>query len=136
MKVHGLPDSFTVVTTPTSQSELCDICFDYDFQRFVRLIRGGVDDEIIGVFADKAEAVEVAKRLLEAVQQSPEKPDTRFHKSPWTGWYATQESLWGVVICDKATDEKIVIEPPKEWGRKWAWNISSDGLGIVMQRTP
>jgi len=135
MKIHGLPETFWVVATPTSQSELCDICFDYDFKRFVQNIRGGLDDEIVAIFADKSEAVEEATKLLRAIQQTPEKPDTRFQKSPWAGWFATQESLSGVVLCDKESSQRIVVEPPQEWGGKWAWNISPDGSGIVMCRT-
>ena len=94
-----------------------------------------MDDEIVGIFADKAEAVAVAEGLLRAVRQSTEKPESRFHKSPWTDWFAMQKSLAGVFMCDKETEERVVVEPPKEWGRNWAWNIAPDGSGIVMQRT-
>jgi len=136
MNVHGIPDTFWLVTSPTPNSELGDICFACDFERFALQIRGGLDEKtIVGVFADQVEAVELAEKLLQAIQQPPETPDVRIHKSPWSEWFATQESLTGVVICSKTTGEKVVVEPPKEWRRHWAWNISDDGTGIVIRRT-
>jgi hypothetical protein len=136
MKLHGLPESFWIVISPTSNSQLCDICFDCDFERFASQIRGGLDEQkIAGIFSDQTEAVELAERLLQAIHQPPEQTDMRFHESPWADWYATQESITAVVICNKETAEKVVVEPPQEWGRKWAWNILEDGSGIVMHRT-
>jgi hypothetical protein len=57
------------------------------------------------------------------------------HPSPWPKWIATQEDSCSVRICDKASDEKIKVEPPADWGNAWAWNISQDGTGIVLRRT-
>ena len=39
------------------------------------------------------------------------------------------------MICDKSTSEKVLIEPPKEWGRNWAWNFAEGGSGIVIRQT-
>jgi hypothetical protein len=61
--------------------------------------------------------------------------EIRIHRSPWADWYATQESLASVSICNKSTGEKVEIEPPQEWGRYWAWNLTEDGTGIMMLRT-
>jgi hypothetical protein len=136
MKVHGIPDTLWFVTSPTPNSELGDICFECDFGRFALQIRGGLDEKkIVGVFADQAEAKELAEKLLQAIQQPPETPEIRIHKSPWPEWFATQESLTNVVICSKTTGEKVVVEPPKEWVHHWAWNITEDGTGIVIRRT-
>lgn len=136
MKTHGLPETLWFVTSPTPVSELGDICFECDFARFALQIRGGMDEQrIVGIFADEVEAKELAEKLLRAIQQPTEEPDVRIHKSPWPEWLATQESLTGVHICSKATGEKVLVEPPKEWGRNWAWNITEDGTGIVIRRT-
>lgn len=137
MQVHGLPDNFWVVTYPTANSHLCDISFECDFERFALQIRGGLDKRtIVGIFAVESEAVELAKKLLQTIQQASENPDLRTHKSPWAEWYASQESTAGVFIINKATGEQVFVEPPKEWGHNWNWNITPDGTGIVMRRTP
>ena len=136
MKIHGLPERFWVVVSPSPVSELGDICFECDFAQFAVQVRGGLDERrIVGIFADGAEATELAKKLLRAIHQPSEEPDVRVHKSPWPQWFATQESLTGVVICSKDTGEKVLVEPPKEWGRHWAWNLTEDATGIVMRRT-
>ena len=136
MKTHGLPETLWFVTSPTPNSEIGDICFECDFERFALQIRGGLDErKIVGIFADEADAVELAEKLLRAIQQPTEEPDVRIHKSPWSEWFATQESLTGVVICNKTTGEQVMVEPPKEWGRAWAWNITEDGFGIMIRRT-
>jgi len=135
MKTHGLPETLWFVVSPTPNSELGDICFECDFERFALQIRGGLDErKIVGIFADEGEAKELAERLLRAIQQPSEEPDLRIHKSPWPEWFATQDSLTGVVICSKTTGEKVVVEPPRDWGRHWAWNITEDGTGIVIRR--
>ena len=135
MITHGFPETFWFVVSPTPNSELGDICFECDFERFARQIRGGLDEQtIVGIFVDQTEAVELAERLLRAIQQPTEEPDIRFHESPWPGWFASQESLMGVNIINKATGEKVSVAPPTEWGREWAWNISPDGVGIVIRR--
>jgi hypothetical protein len=136
MKTHGLPETLWFVTSPTPNSELGDICFECDFERFALQIRGGLDEQkIVGVFADEGEAKELAERLLSAIQQPTEQPDIRIHKSPWPQWFAKQESLGAVSICNKITGETVVVEPPKRWGRNWAWNISDDETGIIIRRT-
>ena len=61
--------------------------------------------------------------------------DSQTHTSPWPEWYATQEDTASVTIISKASGEKMVIKPPTEWGRRWAWNISEDGTGVVIRRT-
>ena len=136
MRVVGLPETLWFVVSPTPASELGDICFECDFERFALQIRGGLDErKIVGIFADEGEAKELAEKLLAAIQQPSEDADTRIHKSPWPEWYATQESITGVCIINRATGEKVVVEPPREWGHHWAWNLTEDGSGIVIQRT-
>jgi len=135
MKSHGIPETLWFVTSPTANSELGDICFECDFERFAQQIRGGLDEgKIVGIFADETEAKELAERLLRAIQQPTEQSAIRFHKSPWPEWYATQESLAGVCIVNKATGEKVTVAPPREWRHNWAWNLAEDGSGIVIRR--
>jgi hypothetical protein len=57
------------------------------------------------------------------------------HLSPYKEWFADQGGLRGVWLCNKANAEKVKVEPPAEWGRHWAWNITEDGLGIYLRRT-
>ena len=136
MRVVGLPETLWFIVSPTPNSELGDICFECDFERFALQIRGSLDErKIVGIFADEGEAKELAEKLLRAIQQPTEEPDVRIHKSPWPEWFATQESLTGVFLVCKTTGEKVLVEPPREWGRNWAWNITEDGLGIVIRRT-
>lgn len=136
MLVKGLPDKFWLVVSPLPNSTLNDICFDCDFRRFALQIAGGLDEEtIVAVFAEQQPAVELAERLLRAAEE-PRKPlGVCIHESPWPEWFATQESLEGVMICNKLTSEKVLVEPPKEWGRNWAWNFVEDGSGIVIRQT-
>ena len=62
--------------------------------------------------------------------------DRRIHPSPYPQWYATQDtSARGVWLCDKASDRKVLVEPPAEWGRHWAWNLTEDGKGVGRERT-
>ena len=44
MKTHGLPETLWFVVSPTPNSELGDICFECDFERFALQIRGGLDE--------------------------------------------------------------------------------------------
>lgn len=56
---------FWVVTQPTGDSELVDILFESNPADLVQQGRGGLDyDDVVGAWADKAEAEEVAKGLL------------------------------------------------------------------------
>ena len=65
MKIHGLPETFWVITRPTEVSGLADICFSCTFGQLMLQTRGGLEaDDIIGIFADEAEAMELAKNLL------------------------------------------------------------------------
>jgi hypothetical protein len=61
--------------------------------------------------------------------------DRRIHPSPYSDWYATQDGSRGVRLCDKTSDRKVNVEPPAEWGRHWAWNVTEDGTGIYFVRT-
>ena len=62
--------------------------------------------------------------------------DRRTHLSPFPEWYATQDaSSCGVWICDKASDQKVKVEPPADWGRHWSWNVTEDGKGVCFKRT-
>ena len=90
MKLHGLPEKFWVVLSPSLTSTLGDIRFECDFKQFALQIRGGLDEnEIVGVFADERLATDLAERLLRTIHPAVEEPDTRIHKSPWPNWYAT-----------------------------------------------
>jgi hypothetical protein len=60
--------------------------------------------------------------------------DRRIHPSPFSDWYATQDGSRGVWLCDKASERKVKVEPPAEWGRHWAWNVTEDGRGIYFKR--
>ena len=61
--------------------------------------------------------------------------DPIIHQSPWHEWYATQDAVRGVWLCDKASDQKVKVEPPTEWERHWTWNVTEDGTGIYFKRT-
>jgi hypothetical protein len=136
MKIHGLPETFWVVASPSPVSQLGDICFECNFRQFALQVRGGLDeDRIVGIFADETEAKELAEKLLRAIHQPTEEPGVRVSKSPWPEWFATQESLAGVSIVSKTSGEKVMVEPPREWGRNWGWNFNKDGSGIVMRQT-
>jgi hypothetical protein len=65
MKIHGMPETFWVVTRPTENSELVDICFECGFAGLMRQVLGGLtEDEIVGVYADEEQAKEAAAKLL------------------------------------------------------------------------
>jgi hypothetical protein len=69
MRVVGLPETFWVVTTPSSESEIGDICFECDFRKYALQVRGGLDvEKVVGIFASGNKAVELAEHLLQAVQ--------------------------------------------------------------------
>ena len=137
MRIVGMPERFWIVTSPTPVSELGDCCFVCSFKQFALQIRGGLEVEsIVGIFADEQLAKDTATRLLTARDAEPSDADTVTFASPWPEWFATQESMAGVFVVNKATGEKVVVEPPREWGRHWAWNFTEDGTGIVMCRTP
>jgi hypothetical protein len=62
--------------------------------------------------------------------------DLRIHPAPFSDWYATQDtSARGVWLCDRATEEKVKVVPPAEWGPNWSWNITEDGKGVYFTRT-
>ena len=62
--------------------------------------------------------------------------DQWIHPAPFSDWFATQDtSARGVWLCDRATEEKIKLEPPAEWGRDWAWNITEDGRAVCFRWT-
>jgi len=134
MQVVGMPEKFWVVTTPTPNSELGDICFDSDFRQFALQVRGGLDvDDIVGIYADEQAAKATATKLITVVSEQPA-PDSVTHSSPWLDWYATQENSRSVWICNRVSEEKIQVEPPADWGNAWAWNINEFGTGIVLRR--
>jgi hypothetical protein len=73
MKVHGMPETFWVVTKPSPVSELADICFACTFERLLLQARGGLnEDDIIAVHADEGEAKKAALRLLGKYPVRPE----------------------------------------------------------------
>ncbi len=57
------------------------------------------------------------------------------HRSPFADWFATQDMLRGVSLCDRTSNRKMSLEPPAEWGRHWAWNVTEDGQGVYFRRT-
>ena len=62
--------------------------------------------------------------------------DLRIHPAPFSDWYASQDtSARAVWIYDRASAEKVKLEPPAEWGRHWAWSITEDGQGVYFKRT-
>ena len=122
-----------VVVRPRPSTGIDEICFLCDSaSRFLDLNW----EEIAAFVTDEADAKALARRLLKARLRLNEGPDVRFVRSPWPKWFAKQESLRDVFLCDRTSEERIFVEPPKEWKRKWSWNISPDGTGIVMRRTP
>ncbi len=65
MRIHGLSNTFWVVTRPNRVSELGDICYACTFQQLMTQTRGGLHEkEIIGIFAEEAEAKRLAMKLL------------------------------------------------------------------------
>ena len=65
MKIHGLPETFWVVTKPNRASELGDICFACTFKQLMLQARGGLHEhDIVGIYADEAEAKQMAEKLL------------------------------------------------------------------------
>ena len=66
MQVHGLPETFFVVTRPYPFSEMRDVCFACDFECLLRQARAGRlhEDDIVAVHADEKEAREAAMELL------------------------------------------------------------------------
>ncbi len=56
------------------------------------------------------------------------------HQARWRAdWYATQDAIRGIWFCNRASNEKVRVEPPSEWGRKWQWNITEDGSGVYFR---
>jgi hypothetical protein len=56
------------------------------------------------------------------------------HVSPWPEWYATQDTSRGVWLCDRTSDQKVLAQPPTEWGRDWKWNVTEDGKGVCLRQ--
>ena len=72
MELHGLPETFWVVTRPSAVSELADICFPCSVAELMLRTLGGLHvDDIVGVFANETEAQETAKTLLDETSVSP-----------------------------------------------------------------
>jgi len=64
MNIHGLPETFWVVTKPNRASELGDICFACTFKQLMLQARGLHENEIVGIYADEADAKQMAEKLL------------------------------------------------------------------------
>ena len=65
MKNYDEVGEFWVVTTPTKDSELGDICFKADIKRIILQAKGGLESsEIKGIFKGQATAKNYAKKLL------------------------------------------------------------------------
>ena len=133
MKVVGMPERFWVVTSPTPNSEMGDICFSCDYRQFALQVRGGLDENaIVGIYANEQDAKATATKLIAAFGEQSD-VDTVTHPSPFSDWFASQDGR-SILICDKASDGRIKVEPPPAWGNAWAWNIDEAGTGIVMRR--
>ena len=134
MQIVGMPETFWVVTSPTPDSELGDCCFECDFKTYALQIRGGLEvDSIVGIYSDGEAAKDTATKLLAKKDAEPPVTDTVIHSSPYADWFAGQDGR-SVLICDKASDERITVEPPVAWGMDWTWNVTSDGTCIIMRR--
>ncbi len=60
---------FWVVTMPTANSELVDICFKSDIAGMMRQTKGGLnDEEVLGIFREELVAKGVAGKLLAAIR--------------------------------------------------------------------
>ena len=55
------------------------------------------------------------------------------HQAPWQDWYATQDAVQGVLFCNRGGGEQVKVEPPREWRRRWRWNLTEDGSGIYFR---
>ena len=56
------------------------------------------------------------------------------HKAPFPDCSPpTEDAVWGVLPCNKASDEKVKVEPPTEWGPGWRWNLTEDGTGVYFR---
>ncbi len=65
MKIHGLPNSFWIVTRPNRVSELKDICFACTFRQLMKRSRSDLhEQDIAGIFTDEAGARRFAMKLL------------------------------------------------------------------------
>ena len=65
MKIHGLSNTFWIVTRPNRVSELGDICAVCTFEELMKRTRGGLHEkDIVGIYADEAEAKRMAMKLL------------------------------------------------------------------------
>ena len=64
----GMDDAIWVVTEPTPQSELGDVCFEATFSKLLLQLRGGLDAEkIVALFTERNEAeIEAYGRLVAA----------------------------------------------------------------------
>ncbi len=59
--------------------------------------------------------------------------DLVIHKAPWPDWYVTQAPVRGVLFCNRQGGEQVKVEPPREWGQRWRWNLTEDGSGIYFR---
>ena len=61
--------------------------------------------------------------------------DHRIHPSPFAEWYASQDtSAGGVWLCDKTSDEKVLVRAADRVGAALEWNVTQDGTGIYVKR--
>ena len=76
-------------------------------------------------------AQRAVRPLRQGEGRSADMTDELFvHRAPFSDWYATQDGTRGVLLCDKTGNEKVKVEPPSEWGRRWRWNLVEDGSGV------
>ena len=69
LKVVGMPQWFWVVTAPTPNSRLSDICFPSNFKMLAAYLRGEsgtAPRRILGICAAKSDAVAAGRKILEA----------------------------------------------------------------------
>lgn len=48
-------------------------------------------------------------------------------ESPFPNYFVTQNGR-AVEIVDNDTEQRQRYEPPAEWGRGWAWNLTETGI--------
>ena len=37
-------------------------------------------------------------------------------------------------VVRQQSDGKVRAEPPVEWGSRWRWNLTEDGMGVYLRK--
>ena len=110
MEVVGMPSAIWLVTRPTPDSQLADICRQIDFPAYILEVRDGLCvKDIVGVYANKQTAVAVASELLDCSRQSHAEEAAVSRAS-------TPQPAVGRVDCDldAAGDRQEASRPPND----------------------